>query len=121
MSELPISSPYRSTPDAPVGDQLRDQLNDRLNLAFTEGKIDADDFRERLDLLFAAQRMGELMPVVTGLPAAQTYADPAIVASGGGQPGELAESRNAGRAALVAGAVIIGAIVLIVLLLAILL
>lgn len=121
MSELPISSPYRSTPDAPVTDELRNQLNAQLNTAYTDGAIDADDFRARLDRLFAAQRMGELVPVVTGLPALRTYEDPAIVASTGGQPGELAEPRDATRLALVTGGVIVGVVLLIAILLGILL
>jgi hypothetical protein len=117
MSELPISSPYRSTPDAPVPDQLRDQLSTQLNAAFTAGQIDGDDFQARLDRLFGAHRMGELLPVVEGLPPLQTYADPAIVASGGGQPGELTQSRDASKPALIAGGVVVGAVLLIVILL----
>ncbi len=121
MSELPISSPYRSTPDAPVPDQLRDQLSTQLNDAFTAGRIDADDFQSRLDRLFAAHRLGDLLPVVEGLPPLQTYADPAIVAGTGGRPGELAESRSAAKPALVAGGVVLGALVLVVILLLMLL
>ena len=121
MSELPISSPYRSTPEAPVSDQLRNQLSAQLNTAYSDGAIDADDFRDRLDRLFAAQRLGELVPVVQGLPPLQTYNDPAIVASTGGQPGELAPPRDASRLALVTGGAVIGAVILIVILLAILL
>jgi hypothetical protein len=121
VNELPISSPYRSTPDAPITDQLRNQLNAQLNTAYTDGAIDGDDYRGRLDTLFAAQRLGELVPVVQGLPPLQTYADPAIVASGGGQPGELAASRDASKLALVTGGVVVAAVILIVILLAILL
>ena len=65
--------------------------------------------------------MGELLPVVEGLPPLQTYADPAIVASGGGQPGELTQPRDASKPALVAGGVVIGAVLLIVILLVMLL
>ena len=121
MSELPISSPYRSTPDAPVTDELRNQLSAQLNTSYTDGAIDGDDFRRRLDTLFAAQRLGELVPVVQGLPPLQTYADPAIVASTGGRPGELATPRDAGKLALVTGGAVIAAVILIVILLAILL
>ena len=121
MSELPISSPYRSTPEAPVSDQLRNQLSAQLNTAYTDGTIGADDFRDRLDRLFAAERLGELVPVVTGLPPLQTYADPALVASAGGRPGELAEPRDATRPALVTGGVVVGVVVLIAILLLILL
>ena len=39
-SELPISSPYRSTPDAPVTESEREQVSSRLNAAFTSGELD---------------------------------------------------------------------------------
>ena len=72
-SNLPISSPYRSTPDAPVTDAERDRLNARLNAAYTAGTLDQDDYQARLDVLFAAKRLGELVPVVEGLPPLPTY------------------------------------------------
>jgi hypothetical protein len=121
VSELPISSPYRSTPDAPVTDDVRNQLSAQLNSAYTDGAIDGDDFRSRLDALFAARRLGDLVPVVQGLPPLQTYAAPAIVAGAGGRPGELAAPRDASRLALVTGGAVVGAVILIVILLAILL
>ena len=101
-SDLPISSPYRSTPDAPVTETERDQLSSRLNAAYKAGTLDADDYRARLDTLFAAQRLGQLVPVVEGLPPLQTYADPAIVARPGGQPGEVSPARSATGVALIA-------------------
>ena len=100
MSDLPISSPYRSTPGAPVSDAERNQLNVRLNDAFAAGALDPDDYQQRLDGLFAARRMGELAVVVEGLPPLQTYRDPAIVASVGGRPGELTEARPGHRLTL---------------------
>ena len=117
-SNLPISSPYRSKPDAPVTDAERDRLNARLNAAYTAGTLDQDDYRARLDLLFAAKRLGDLVPVVDGLPPLPTYSSPAIVASSSGQPGELAESRRgAGRLS----AVVVGGVAAAVLIIAILL
>lgn len=95
MSELPIASPYRSTPELPVSDVVRDQLNRRLNDAYTRGQLEEDDYRGRLDVLFAARRLGELVPVVEGLPPLVTSNDPGGVTSSGGQPGELAPSRDA--------------------------
>ena len=120
-SELPISSPYRSTPDAPVTESEREQVSSRLNAAFTAGGLDQDDYQQRLDTLFGAQKLGELVPVVQGLPPLQTYASPSIVASTGGQPGELSPSRDSRTAtfailAAVAGLVIIIAILLIIVL-----
>ncbi len=116
MSELPISSPYRSTPDAPVSEAERNQLSSRLNDAFEAGTLEADDYKSRLDQLFAAQRMGDLVPVVQGLPPLQTYNSPAIVSGGSGQPGELSRSPDASRVALL-GVGVIGLSVLIVVIL----
>ena len=78
-------------------------------------------FPKSLDTLFGAQKLGELVPVVQGLPPLQTYASPSIVASTGGQPGELSPSRDSRTAtfavlAAVAGLVIIIAILLIIVL-----
>lgn len=106
-SDLPISSPYRSTPDVPVSDAEREQVNSRLNAAFESGSIDPDEYQQRLDALFGARRLGELVPVVTGLPPLATYSDPAIVASGSGRPGELAPSRNSTRVALAVVAIVV--------------
>ena len=121
MSELPISSPYRSTPDAAVEESERGRLNERLNAAFEAGRLDAEDYRVRLDRLYSAQTLGELVPVVQGLPPLTTYAEPAVVASSGGRPGELAPARDARRLALVVVAGVTGAVLLVVLLLALLL
>ncbi|HLL62857.1 MAG TPA: DUF1707 domain-containing protein, partial [Propionibacteriaceae bacterium] len=108
-NELPISSPYRSTPEAPVTEAERNQLSSRLNAAYEAGAMDADDYRARLDTLFAAQRMGELVPVVQGLPPLQTYADPAIVATApAGRPGEVSPARSANGVALVAVGGVVG-------------
>lgn len=116
-SNLPISSPYRSTPEAPVTEAEREQLSSRLNTAYADGKLGADDYQTRLDALFSAQKLGQLVPVVEGLPPLQTYNDPAMVASTGGQPGEVAETRNANGFTLV----IVGAVAALVLLLVVLL
>lgn len=112
MSELPISSPYRSRPDAPVTDSEREQLSARLNTAYADGGLDADDYQARLDTLFAASTLGQLVPVVDGLPPARTYESPAMVAPGGGTPGELSEARDARRISL---GVLVGLIALVVL------
>jgi DUF1707 SHOCT-like domain len=119
-SNLPISSPYRSTPDAPVTDAERDRLNARLNAAYTAGGLEQDDYRARLDLLFAAKRLGELVPVVEGLPPLPTHSSPAIVTNSAGQPGELAESRASGQLSAVVVGGVAAAILLIVILLVLL-
>lgn len=120
-SDLPISSPYRSTPEAPVSDAEREQLNARLNTAYAAGHLEEDDYRARLDQLFAARSLGELVPVVQGLPPLQTYDTPAMVASTNGRPGELSEARPAGRVMATVVAGVVGLVVLVAILLVLLL
>ncbi|HET9871978.1 MAG TPA: DUF1707 domain-containing protein [Propionibacteriaceae bacterium] len=120
MSDLPISSPYRSTPDASVSDDERNRVSSQLNAAFTEGTIDSDDYHARLDRLFAAQRLGELVPVVEGLPPLQTYQNPSIISTGGGEPGHLAEAKTGTRLTVVTVGVLAGVILVIALLLVVL-
>jgi hypothetical protein len=119
-SDLPISSPYRSTPTLPVDDDERNRLSSRLNAAFEAGSLDADEYRSRLDRLFAAQTLGELVPVVSGLPPLVTYDAPALVASTGGRPGELAPARSGNGLTVLTVGGIAGAVLLVVLLLIIL-
>ena len=100
----------------PVSEDERNQLNARLNSAFEAGRLDPEDYQARLDRLYAARTLGELVPVVTGLPPLQTYADPALVASAGGRPGELEPARSANGFTLLTVAGVAGGIVLIALL-----
>jgi hypothetical protein len=112
-SNLPISSPYRSTPEAPVTAIERDRLSARLNAAFENGALEQDDYQSRLDQLFAASKLGELVPVVQGLPPLPTYENPAFVQNPGGQPGEVSAGRPSGQFSLLLLAVIALVIVLI--------
>jgi Domain of unknown function (DUF1707) len=122
VSEVPISSPYRSTPEAPVTEGERNALSARLNAAYEAGALTSDDFAQRLDQLFAAQRMGDLLPVVQGLPPLPTHASPAIVTSPtAGAPGQLSPTRTATTLTVVTVGALVGVIVLIAILLIILL
>lgn len=113
MSNLPISSKYRSTPRAPVTDEERNTLVARLNEAFTDGRVDSDAYHRLLDVAFGARTLGDLVPVVESLPNVPTYAEPGVVAQAG-RPGELSEAR-APRPALVATLVGAGVVALVVL------
>lgn len=113
MTELPRSSKYRATPGAPLAEDERARLVERLNAAFETGDVPADDYQPYLDTLFVASTLGEVALVVEALPPVATHEVPAIVAAGGGRPGELVEARRPAPA-LVAG-LGIGAAVLITL------
>ena len=101
----------------------RNQLSSRLNAAYDGRARSTPTTTTRgWTALFAAQRLGELVPVVEGLPPLPTYADPAIVASApSGQPGEVSTARNANAVALFAVGGVVALVVLIAILVVILL
>ena len=123
MSELPISSPYRSTPDKPVSEEERARVTRRLNDAFTAGALDEDAYGRRLDALYSAQHLGELVPVVEGLPPVATHAQPGIVTGGpdAAAPGELQPTRNPMPLVLAVGSGIALIVVLLIVVLIVLL
>lgn len=119
MSNLPISSKYRSRPHDPVDDRERESVVARVNEAFERGVIDDWAFRRALDATFAAKTLGELAPVVEQLPAQATHDVPAIVQQGsGGRPGEVSQARTPANktVATVIGGIAAAILVLVVLL-----
>lgn len=91
MSNLPISSKYRSTPERPVDDPEREDITQRLNAAFEAGAVTQDEYRALLDRVFAARTLGDLAPVAERLPAKPTHDQPEVVRQEGTlPPGELA-------------------------------
>ena len=124
-----MSSKYRATPDKPVTDADRDELTTRVNDAYTDGKLGDEDYHARLDRIWAAATLGELVPVVEGLPPVATHDVPAIVAAQdgpgplapSGRPGELAPITGPGRSGLVLLGVGGAALILLVVLLVVLL
>ena len=84
MAELPRSSKYRATPGAPLSDDERNRLVERLNAAFERGEVSPDDYPRLLDALFGATTLGEVVPVVEAVPGVATHDVPAIVEQGVG-------------------------------------
>ena len=56
-------------PDLRASDADRDATADRLRQHHTDGRIDAEEFQERLDKCFAAKTVGELAALTRDLPA----------------------------------------------------
>ncbi len=91
MSNLPISSKYRSQPDKPLDEADREEIVSRINDAFVTSAIPGDDYRGMLDRAYAARTMGELAPIAERLPVMRTHEEPAIVEQAAtGRPGEFA-------------------------------
>ena len=66
-------------PNLRASDADREATADRLREHHTVGRIDADEFQERLDRCYAAKTMGDLAALTRDLPA-----DPARRRSGAG-------------------------------------
>lgn len=122
MSNLPISSKYRSQPQLPVSEAERDDLTRRLNASFERGEISQDDYRVLLDQLYAARTLGDLVPVVEKAGVRETHNTPAIVEQQTAlRPGEVNETAGAlqmGKIAMFGSAALAGILVVMLLLLA---
>jgi hypothetical protein len=59
---------YHRDPDIRASDADRDATADRLRRHHTEGRIDPEEFQERLDRCYEAKTIGELDELVTDLP-----------------------------------------------------
>ena len=69
---------YRFDPDPSlrVGDAEREQTADRLRRSHTEGRLDAEEFQERLERCYTAKTAGELRQLVADLPGEQRAPGP---------------------------------------------
>ncbi|MFI5754484.1 DUF1707 domain-containing protein [Streptomyces sp. NPDC051569] len=62
-------------PDTRASDAEREQIAERLREAVAEGRLDMEEFEERLEAAFTARTHGELAPLVRDLPAPGTTMD----------------------------------------------
>ncbi|MFF3289759.1 DUF1707 domain-containing protein [Streptomyces sp. NPDC003023] len=56
-------------PEMRASDAEREQVAERLRDAVAEGRLDMDEFDQRLDIAYRARTRGELEPLVRDLPA----------------------------------------------------
>ncbi|GAA2936309.1 hypothetical protein GCM10020221_35070 [Streptomyces thioluteus] len=72
-----------------VSDAERERVAEVLRTAVAEGRLDMEEFGERLDAAYKARTRGELEPLVRDLPAVPAPASapaPAVEARVGGRP-----------------------------------
>ncbi|MEI5523702.1 DUF1707 domain-containing protein [Streptomyces brasiliscabiei] len=75
------------TPDLPAAADLRasdadrERVSEQLRDALAEGRLDMEEFEERLDATYKARTYGELAPITRDLPGAGAVAPPAVVPS----------------------------------------
>ncbi len=61
----------QSGQDLRVGDREREQTGERLRRAHAEGRLDAEEFQERIERCYKAKTAGELSGLVADLPGEQ--------------------------------------------------
>ncbi|MDX3849142.1 DUF1707 domain-containing protein [Streptomyces sp. AK02-01A] len=66
-------------PEIRASDAERDRVAERLREAVAEGRLDMEEFDERLEAALKARTHGELAPLIRDLPAPGTTADVARV------------------------------------------
>jgi hypothetical protein len=67
-----------------ASDADRDRVSEVLREAFAEGRLDAAEHTERIDLAYNAKTLGELAPLLADLP--QRQAGTGVTPSGGPMP-----------------------------------
>ncbi|MEW2087118.1 DUF1707 domain-containing protein [Streptomyces sp. NPDC005283] len=75
-------------PEMRASDSERERVAERLREAVAEGRLDMEEFGQRLDAAYRARTHGELVPLVSdlpvgGLPAVDTAPSPVATGSGG--------------------------------------
>jgi uncharacterized membrane protein len=57
-------------PDRRISDLDRERASEQLRTAYAEGRLDHDEFSQRLDHVYAAKTYGDLAPLTADLPPA---------------------------------------------------
>lgn len=73
----PAARPFADA-DIRASDADRDRVADILREALAEGRLTPEEHAERLDLLYAAKTMGELVPLTRDLPVPGQERPPAV-------------------------------------------
>ncbi|UUU22464.1 DUF1707 SHOCT-like domain-containing protein [Streptomyces sp. DSM 40750] len=73
LPDLPAAMDLRAS------DADRERVSEQLRDALAEGRLDMEEFEERLDATYKARTYGELAPITRDLPGAGTLAPPTVV------------------------------------------
>lgn len=84
-------------PDMRASDAERERIAERLRDAVAEGRLDMDEFEERLDAAYRARTHGELEPLVRDLPAPGGSPAPPAALPATGAAGTVDYARRTGQ------------------------
>lgn len=79
---LPDRSDMPAAPDLRASDADREQVAERLRDALAEGRLDMEEFEERLEATYKARTYRELEPITRDLPGAGAPAAPVNLVKG---------------------------------------
>ncbi|MCL6738363.1 DUF1707 SHOCT-like domain-containing protein [Streptomyces neyagawaensis] len=86
LPDLPAAADLRAS------DADRERVAEQLRDALAEGRLDMEEFGERLDATYQARTYGELAPITRDLPGARTVAPPSVsLVKGPAESGSWAE------------------------------
>lgn len=114
MSNLPPSSRYLQRADEAVEEIEREALAQRVSDAYADGRLEAESYRQSMDVIYGASTLGELVPVIEQLPAAAVNT-PEIVGKGTLLAGQTGTSATPARIVWPAVGVVAGILVLLIL------
>lgn len=77
-----------AAPDLRASDADRERVADILRDALAEGRLDMEEFGERLDATYSARTYGELAPITRDLPGRGTPGVPAVSLTKDPEPGD---------------------------------
>ncbi|MFG2984712.1 DUF1707 domain-containing protein [Streptomyces sp. NPDC048258] len=94
--------PEKPLPELRASDADRDRVVERLRDAVAEGRLDMEEFEERLEAAYKSRTYAELEPLTRDLPVAGGAAPlPAPVPSGSSWPGRIGGSATSATAVAV--------------------
>ncbi len=112
MPELPPSSKYLQQADEPIDDIEREALSKKLSDAYAEGSMPQHEYMESLDVVYKARRLGELVPVITHLPATAEPVPKGVEVHSNVPAGEVNRARNVVAPALIVTGTILALLVI---------
>lgn len=101
MPQLPPSSKYLQQADEPIDEIERESLSKKLSDAYADGNMEQHEYMASLDVVYKAETLGELVPVVEHLPATADPVPKGVEVRSSVPAGEVNRSRNVVAPALI--------------------
>lgn len=112
MPQLPPSSKYLQQADEPIDEIERESLSKKLSDAYADGSMEQHEYMASLDVVYKAETLGELVPVVEHLPATADPVPKGVEVRSNVPPGEVNQTRNVVAPALIVTGTVLALLVI---------